>query len=225
MTPDTFDSFVRSFADAVLVGDWRIVTGLACITLVFGFRSLAGKLPGGVGDFFRSDRGGAVSALLVGVLGSLGHVLYATKDPINAKTFVDGVVMGVTAAGGYATVKKLNLWGLLMKLFSKAGAAVVLAGLMSLSGCAWLQAHPKVSAGLMCGAQGVALGMVDVVATALSGPKPDWQALGNLEKSRGVDVVICAVKQLMGGAGSFASVNPNVLKNGQLYLSKVTVTD
>lgn len=217
MDPQNFDDLFHAAADAVKLHDWRILAAVACVALTWAFRWGAGKIPGKLGAWIKSDQGGAFSALLMGVLGSLGHALFG-KEPFSAQFLVDGVVMGVTAAGGYATIKKLLPGASAAKA---AGGAMALFLGLSLGGCAWLQAHPAVAGALNCAEEAIVQsipGILGDVGQALSGSSPDWKALGGLEASKGIDVVICAAEKLLGGAIPGAAPNPQIHKNARAYL-------
>lgn len=55
--------------------------------------------------WFNTDRGGAALSLLLGVAGAVGHSLLAGKFSWNV--LVDGVGMGVTAAGGWTVFNRM----------------------------------------------------------------------------------------------------------------------
>jgi hypothetical protein len=83
--------------------NWWLVGVLAVIGLVAAIRKLAAytdKL-----KFFLTDRGGAILALAAGIAGSL--VTAAVSGGINLQTLLNGVILGVTSAGGYNVVKKI----------------------------------------------------------------------------------------------------------------------
>lgn len=104
--PTTTSELFDQAVSAAKVGDWRVLAGVICIGLVWLARWGVGKIPGKVGAWFNTDRGGAVMALIVGVLGSVAHML-SSKDPFSMKFIMDGAVMAVTAAGGFTVFNKL----------------------------------------------------------------------------------------------------------------------
>lgn len=214
--PETFDAFFQALTEALKLHDWRILAGLCCIALVAGARWGAGKIPGKFGAWIKGDQGGAATALLIGIAGSFGRALFASKDAISAQFILDGVVMGVTAAGGFSVVKKLFAGA-----SAKAGAAAALALFMTLPGCAWLKQHPGVAGALDCGLKQVEAaipGILSNVASALAGGSPDWKSLGMLEAAHGIDTVECAAMKLLSPPAG-AAANPNIVKNAKAYLA------
>ena len=93
---------------------------------------------------------------------------------------------------------------------------------LMLAGCATLKAHPKISAALDCGKQGI-VDSIPVIAKdvlrLLGGSSPNWSSLETLEASYGLEVVVCAVQALTGSSSMTAmSTNPMVIKNAGAYL-------
>lgn len=218
MTPTDFDSFVQALSGALKVHDWRIVAGLGCIALTWLARLGLGKIPGKAGAFFSGDAGGALTALLVGIAGSFGRALFASKDPISAQFVIDGLVVGVTSAGGFSVVKKLFAGNV-----AKVAGAASIAVLLALPGCAWLQAHPGVNGALNCGENAIVSAIPSVLANvvaALAGGSPDWASLGQLELKNTPDLIKCAAQSLVDppkAAG--VKSNPNVARNARAYLA------
>lgn len=105
-SPDDLGKFLAETLAAASAKDWRVFASLLLIGAVWAMRKFAGKIPGKFGAFWSTDRGGAVMALVAGVLGSVAHVL-AAKASFSWAMLSDGVVMAVTAAGGWAVMKKL----------------------------------------------------------------------------------------------------------------------
>lgn len=94
---------------AILQGKWQAVAALVAVAVVFGARQGAARLPGKLGIFFASARGGALLALLGGVVTALAQAIVAGGE-INVTLLVNGVVLGITAAGGWTLVRRL-IWG------------------------------------------------------------------------------------------------------------------
>jgi len=101
-SPDELGGFVEAVAKAVGAKDWRLLGGLASILVVWVLRKFLAPHV----KWFGTDRGGACMALIVGVLGAVGHVLMSSQ-PWGFQMISDAVVMAVTAAGGWAMMKKL----------------------------------------------------------------------------------------------------------------------
>jgi hypothetical protein len=97
--------FAEQTYQALQHQDYRLFAALAVIGLVWAARKFGGKLPGKLGDFMRSDRGGAVLALVMGVLENVAHA--ALAGSLTAHAVMDGLVNGVLAAGGYSAAKKM----------------------------------------------------------------------------------------------------------------------
>lgn len=94
--------FLESLFNAAKAGNWRLLSALALVGLVYVIRKFGQKaLP-----WLGTDRGGAVSALVVGVAGSLSLALMSSA-PINAAMIVNGLGLGVMAAGGFVVVKRI----------------------------------------------------------------------------------------------------------------------
>lgn len=102
-------AFFNQLLDALAKGQWRVVGILAAIGVVYLLRQGATRLPGGLGTFFQSSRGGAVIALLGGVVTALAGILIG-GGPINAALLINGVVLGIGAAGGWTVLRRL-IWG------------------------------------------------------------------------------------------------------------------
>jgi len=82
---------------------WRVLAGLLMIGAAYGIRSIGKKFHTWFGD----DRGGAVVALLVGVLGTLGSVIYFNNSPLTPGFLLKAAINAAGAAGGYTLFKKL----------------------------------------------------------------------------------------------------------------------
>lgn len=106
VSPDDLTAFLKATFEAAAKHDWRVFAALLLVGVVWLARKYAMKLPGAVGSFFQGDRGGAVLALVLGVLGAVGHMLTAGAG-FSLQTVTDGLVMAVTAAGGWTVFKHL----------------------------------------------------------------------------------------------------------------------
>jgi len=108
--PSNPDSFLGALLQAVASGQWKLVAILAAVGVVFVLRQGAARLPGAVGAFFASARGGAVLALLGGVVTVLAGVLVQPGVKLTLAVVLNGLVLGVMAAGGWTLVRRL-IWG------------------------------------------------------------------------------------------------------------------
>ncbi len=82
--------------------DWRALGAAIIMLVVFIMRVVVGRWV----VFFKTDRGGAVMAIVVGVLGTVASML-AAGGAWQWSMLIDGLLAAFTAAGGYATMKKL----------------------------------------------------------------------------------------------------------------------
>lgn len=87
--------------DAVRMGQWQLVAALVLVLAVYAARTWGGaKWP-----WLKSDRGGVALAILGGLFGAVANSLAASKG-IGLALLLDGLEVGVLAAGGWAVVKK-----------------------------------------------------------------------------------------------------------------------
>jgi len=108
-------AFLNLVKQAIAGKQWALVATLAVIGLVALIRYGAGKLAvpyagkwiGRAAAFFTTDRGGAILTLLVGVAGALVPVFAGGVFTVQA--ILDGVILGITSAGGYVMIKKI-IW-------------------------------------------------------------------------------------------------------------------
>lgn len=96
--------FFSAAVDALKTKDFKLVVILAIVGFVYALRRWGGL----VVPWFKSDRGGALLALVTGVLAA-GCATAAAGAPFDLHLLVNGLEAGVLAAGGFAVVKKL-LW-------------------------------------------------------------------------------------------------------------------
>ena len=94
------------FAGEVLAaaknGEWRLLSGLVLIALVWATRRWGSKLV----PWFSTDRGGAALVLGLALLGGVATTLFEGA-PLSMGLLANVVSMAMTAAGGWAIVKKL----------------------------------------------------------------------------------------------------------------------
>lgn len=89
---------------AVQTGNWKLVAALAVVALVW----LARRVGGNYIPLLKTDRGGALLVLLLGVAGALATAFTAGAT-LTAQVLFHGITTGIMAAGGFNLMKKL-LW-------------------------------------------------------------------------------------------------------------------
>jgi hypothetical protein len=209
-------AFLKTAYDAVMHRDYRLLAATILIGFVAVARKYGARVPGKVGAFVASDRGGAVLALGLALIGGAANALLAAQ-PLSLAMVGSAMYVAVLAAGGYALVKKADLMGLAKVVLSRGGAALVLILALGTGGCAWLAAHPTVAAALKCTEDLVLAALVDVGAAFSSG-SVDWGAIGHAEEVHGLDAVICAAQRLANPSPG-AAVNVKVAKGASAYLA------
>jgi hypothetical protein len=107
-TPEDPSAFATFVLQAIQAKQWAVVGIAATIGLVFLLRKLGTKIPGAVGVFFGTRRGGA----LLAVLGGLA-IAFATPiisgTPLGFDVVTNAIIYGVGAAGGWTVVRRLVL--------------------------------------------------------------------------------------------------------------------
>jgi hypothetical protein len=104
IAPATIDPSVdvQGFFDtvetAVETGNWQAAAAMALILGVYLSRKLAKKIPAPVGPWLLSDRGGAASVVLMGVLGGVTTSLLAGHK-MSLHLLYSGLTTGVLASG------------------------------------------------------------------------------------------------------------------------------
>lgn len=100
------EDILQKLLEAGTTSNWRLFIILALVAVVSLLRFLGSKLPGALGQFVASDRGGAVLALVSGIGGSI-ITAAAAGASIGLATILNGVIAGFTAAGGWTVVRKI----------------------------------------------------------------------------------------------------------------------
>ena len=95
-------TFAQEFFNAAKSKDLRLVVIFSIIAVVFVMRRWGQRLV----PWFNTDRGGAGLALAMGLLGQVVLMLSAGA-PFTAWLLVEGLINGVTAAGGVVVLKRL----------------------------------------------------------------------------------------------------------------------
>jgi len=80
-------------------GNWKLMISAVLFLLMFVVRKV--KLP-----FLQGDRGGAISVMLLALLGAFGSAL-ASGAPISLGLVTGAVTIAFTAVGGYTWVKRV----------------------------------------------------------------------------------------------------------------------
>lgn len=104
--PDPGDDpggFLSAVYDAVRGGKWLGAVALLVVALVWAARRWGGKMV----PWLRTDRGGAVLALAVSVLGALANAVLAGEGVPGWGVLWSALQVGFLAAGGFAVVKKI----------------------------------------------------------------------------------------------------------------------
>ena len=120
--PDNMEVFAKIVLDAVMSKNWALLASLLLILVVWGLRKFAGKkIP-----FLNTDAGGALSVLVLAVLGAVANSLIAGQA-LSGALILAALKVGFVAAGGYGMLKKV-LAPLLLKLLpAKADPVEVVA--------------------------------------------------------------------------------------------------
>lgn len=96
--PDFLDKLLKA-ADT---SNWRMLAVLIVIGAVWLLRTVGGKK----WAVLKTDRAGAICTLALGTAGAIGNALAAGSD-ITLRLFINGLMVGITAAGGWVVMKKL----------------------------------------------------------------------------------------------------------------------
>lgn len=208
-------AFLKTVYDAVMHRDYRLLVATVLVGFVAVARKYGARVPGKVGAFVASDRGGAVLALGLAIIGGAANALLAAQ-PLSLAMLGSAVYVAVLAAGGYSLVKKAGLMDVVARLAARVLPMLVLGVALATGGCAWLQAHPTVQGALQC-VESIVGEVISALAGAFSSGTVDWNAVGGLEARYGLDAVICAAQRLANPLPG-AAVEPNVVKGAQAYL-------
>jgi hypothetical protein len=98
----SFGAYAQLVFQAVQSSNWKVLVIIVMVGLTYVVKEYGGR----AWPWLDTDRGGAVLALAVGVLGSMANAL-AASAAISPQLLLNGFLMGVTAAGGYNVVKKI----------------------------------------------------------------------------------------------------------------------
>jgi hypothetical protein len=101
-SPDDPGAFFTAIVAAIQGGQWRVVAVLGVVALVWAAKRYGSKW----WPFLGTSRGGALLALVAGVVSTFGPALVA-GTPFSVKLLLDALLLGVTAAGGWVVVRRL----------------------------------------------------------------------------------------------------------------------
>lgn len=100
------NGFLGQVFDAVKGGNWRLVAVLASIGAIYVLRKYGSKIPGKVGEFLATSRGGAILAIVFGFLVGLGSAVLAGQT-ITLSVVVDVLMFAFTTIGGWVGVRRI----------------------------------------------------------------------------------------------------------------------
>jgi hypothetical protein len=147
MDTDPTTAAVQQAIDALRTHNWTLAFFLCLMLSIWALRALGSRLPGKVGAFFASTRGGVAINVSASFLGALVTSLLAHRPLSDAGLWLVAVKGSVSAAGGWAVLKGIlfpsdadPLHQVVLKGVRRnpAGPALVLAmlgTLFALTGC------------------------------------------------------------------------------------------
>jgi hypothetical protein len=97
-------AFLAGLQSAAKAGKWLLVLALICNALVWLLRFLTPKILPKLGEWFGTDKGGTVLALLTGVLSVLVIQLQAGR--FDVWMLASGLAAGLLSIGNYTAPKK-----------------------------------------------------------------------------------------------------------------------
>jgi hypothetical protein len=113
MTANGIDQIAQQQLQYAHDGNWRLLVAMVLSGVIWILRTyLMGptvqswRYVGKLAQWFRTDRGGVVLTLSVGVIGGLVTAFQANA-PFTVDLFVTGIVNGLLASGFFCTLKKL----------------------------------------------------------------------------------------------------------------------
>lgn len=212
--PASVVSSPQAFADALTAalsaGQYRIAVGIVLAGLVWLLRDKAlANLPGKVGAWLSSPRGGVVIILAAGALATLSLRLLAAAPLHLAEVpglLVNCIATGLMAAGGWSVLTK---WQAKPPAVPPAApVAALLCLLLSATACnprqvvAWQQLGADSLGCLSPGLSGALSGAVDGAIKEIGGSGADWGAYGRgLVTSYGGAAALCIVQQAIARLG------------------------
>ncbi len=104
--PANTDAFLQAIVEAITGGQWRVVVVLVSVGAIWALRTGGIKIPGAVGAFLATNRGGAILALAFAVISGLGTFVIAGKA-ITLKAVIDILLLGFTTIGGWVGIRRI----------------------------------------------------------------------------------------------------------------------
>ena len=95
----------QALADACRTGNGRLVAAILLMLLIYLLRQAVAAIPK-VGAWFKTDRGGAVLALVAGVAATLSSALWSANK-VTFNLIVSGFVLGLAAGGGWSMMRRI----------------------------------------------------------------------------------------------------------------------
>jgi hypothetical protein len=99
---DDMSGVTGTITKAIDTSNWRVVATAALLFLIWVLRAIGAKF----WKFIGTDRGGALLALISGVLVALING-WASGKTFSITWVIQGIEMGVSAAGGWVVAKRL----------------------------------------------------------------------------------------------------------------------
>ena len=100
------DTFIKALVSALAGGQWKVAGVLGAIGGIYLLRTFGTKIPGAVGAFLGTSRGGAFLALLATLVVGLGAALVA-GTPITVNLVLGVLTTAFAAIGGWVGVRRL----------------------------------------------------------------------------------------------------------------------
>lgn len=107
-TPEDPVPYIGAILTAFQARNFALVGVLATIGIVWGLRSAGARIPGAVGTFLASRRGGAILALVGGLATAIAVPVLAGKN-LSGAVLVDALAYGLASAGGWTVVRRIFL--------------------------------------------------------------------------------------------------------------------
>ena len=98
-------ALAKAIFDALTNGEWKMLSILILVALLWVLRHYGSKIPK-IGKYIGSRRGGAILALLTGLVGVIGSAM-AFGVPITWNVVSAGFSAGLGLAGGWSVLKSL----------------------------------------------------------------------------------------------------------------------
>ena len=104
--PSQSDAFLDAIAAAISSGDYKWAAVLGIVGLTALVRQFGPKIPGKVGLFLATSRGGAITALVLALVMALAPAI-GGKAPWSPLLVKDALLLGFAAIGGWVGVRRI----------------------------------------------------------------------------------------------------------------------